>query len=68
MSFNFILSTKLTQLVFKIAVPASHKIQAVSITTIMWLMLFREIIAVYSERLTKLCGQNAVNDDDIQNY
>jgi hypothetical protein len=38
--------------------------QCVSITTINWLMMFKEIIAVYCENHTKpkntLCGQNEV--------
>jgi hypothetical protein len=47
---------------FKNPVPTSKKTQRLSIARIDWLMLFREIIAVYSENHIKttntLCGQN----------
>jgi hypothetical protein len=49
--------------IFKNFVPTSKKTHRVCITKINWLMLFREIIAVYSENHTEpihtLCGQNA---------
>jgi hypothetical protein len=49
--------------IHKHSVPISNKTQRVSMTTISWSMLFKEIIAVYSENHTKpintLCGQNA---------
>jgi hypothetical protein len=50
------------QLIFKNSVPTSKKTQRVSIIKINWLMLFREIIAVYSENhmesINTLCEQN----------
>jgi hypothetical protein len=49
-------------IIFKHLVPTSKKTQHF-ITEISWLMLFKEIITVYSEDHTKptdtLCGQNA---------
>jgi hypothetical protein len=49
---------------FKVSVLTSKKIQHVSVTKINWLMLFTEIIAVYSDNNTKhvstLRGKNAV--------
>jgi hypothetical protein len=48
--------------VFKNSAPISKKTH-VSITKVNWLMLFTEIIAIYSENHTKpintFCGQNA---------
>jgi hypothetical protein len=47
---------------FKNTSPASKKTKHVSVANIIWLMLFREIIAAYSEEYTKsintLCCQN----------
>jgi hypothetical protein len=44
-------------------VPTAKKTEHVSVTKIIWFLLFRKIIAVYSENQTKpinaLCGQNA---------
>jgi hypothetical protein len=55
--------SKLVLILFKHSVLTSKKIQPITITKISWLMLFREIIVVYSENLmkptNKLCGQNA---------
>jgi hypothetical protein len=49
-------------LYLKKSVPTLNKIQHVSMTTINWLTLFRETVAVYSENHKKhintLCGQN----------
>jgi hypothetical protein len=53
--FN-LLKLKLIQIMFKNSL-STKKTQRVSITTLSWLMLFKEIIAVYSES-DKLCGQN----------
>jgi hypothetical protein len=51
------------QITFNNSVRTSKKTQTVTMTTINWSSLFREIIAVYSENHTKpintLCGQNA---------
>jgi hypothetical protein len=43
----------------KESVRTEKKTQHFTITKINWLMLFREIKAVYSENRTKLCCQNA---------
>jgi hypothetical protein len=47
----------------KNSVPASEKTQCVSITKISWMMLFKEIIIVYSknhmELINALCEQSA---------
>jgi hypothetical protein len=45
---------KLVQLIFKNSVRTANKTQHFSITKINWLMLFKEIIAVYTENHTKL--------------
>jgi hypothetical protein len=56
------LKLKHTQIIFKNSVHTAKKTQHVSITKINWLMLFKEIIPVYSENHTNpinsLCGQN----------
>jgi hypothetical protein len=50
-------------MIFKNLVLTSEKTQLISITKIKWLILFREIIALYTKHHTKqlntLCGQNA---------
>jgi hypothetical protein len=57
------LKLKLVYIILNNSVPATKKTQHFTITKINWLMLFREIIAVYSENHTRpintLCGQNA---------
>jgi hypothetical protein len=53
---------KLVWIINKISVRIAKKIQHFCITETNWLILFKEIIAVYSENHTKprntLCGQN----------
>jgi hypothetical protein len=44
---------KLVYIMFKNSVRTAKKIQHLAITKINWLMLFREIIAVYNENHTK---------------
>jgi hypothetical protein len=48
---------------FKHLVFTSKKAQCVSMATVNWLTLFKELICVYTENLTKhtniFCGQNA---------
>jgi hypothetical protein len=55
---------KLVKRIFKNSDSTSKKTQRVSIRKSNWLMLFKEIIAVYSENQRKpinaLCRQNAV--------
>jgi hypothetical protein len=50
-------------IIFENSSRSSKKPQHVPVTKIMWLMLFKEIIVVYSENLMKpvntLCGQTA---------
>jgi hypothetical protein len=68
-SYAFILNTvnplnpKLAEIIFKNSVRTAKKTQHFSITKVSWLILFREIIAVYSENNAKpintLCGHNA---------
>jgi hypothetical protein len=57
------LKPKLVLILFKNSVRTSKKTQPITITKISWLMLFKEIIAVYSEKhmkpINKICGQNA---------
>jgi hypothetical protein len=56
------LKLKLILIVFKHSVRTAKKTQPITITRINWLMLFEEIIVVYSENHMKpihtLCGQN----------
>jgi hypothetical protein len=56
------LKLKLVLIIFKHSFHASKKTQPISITRINWLMMFKEIITVYSENHMKpiniLCGQN----------
>jgi hypothetical protein len=58
-----LLSTKSIYIIFKKSVLASKTSQHISMTTVNWLMLFKEIIAVYSENHAKpintLCGHNS---------
>jgi hypothetical protein len=57
------LKLKLIFTVFKHSVFTSKKTKPITITKISWLMLFKEIIAVYSENhmepINTLCGQIA---------
>jgi hypothetical protein len=70
------LKTKLIQILFENSIPASKRKQHSSITMINWLMLFKEIIAIYSENHRKpintVCGQNVelltVKADGTYNY
>jgi hypothetical protein len=48
-----LLSTKFMYTILKNSVPTSQKTHCASITKTAWLMLFREITAVYSENHTK---------------
>jgi hypothetical protein len=57
------LKLKLIKTVFKNSVRSAKKTPLFTITKIRWVMLFKEIMAVYSENQTKpvdtLCEQNA---------
>jgi hypothetical protein len=57
------LNPSLVKVIFKDSVPTAKKTQPVTITKINQLMLFKEIIDVYTENHTKqtntLCGQNS---------
>jgi hypothetical protein len=57
------LKTKFILIIFKYSVRTAKKTQPITITKISWLMLFKEIIAVYSENHVKpintLCEQNS---------
>jgi hypothetical protein len=50
-------------IIFRNSVPTAKKTQHVSIAKTSWLMLFREMIVIYSDNHTKLintlCWQNA---------
>jgi hypothetical protein len=54
---------KLVEIIYKNSVRTSKRTPHFTITEINWVMLFKEIIAVYSENYTKskntFCGQNA---------
>jgi hypothetical protein len=54
------LKPKLIQIIYKDSVRTTKKTQFFTITKISWLMLFREIIAVYSENHTKMHSMNKI--------
>jgi hypothetical protein len=58
-----LLKPKLVLIIFKYSVRTSKRTPNVTITKLNWLMVFKEIIAVYYEKYFKpiytLCGQNS---------
>jgi hypothetical protein len=54
------LKPKLVQIIFKNSVRTAKKTPHFTITKINWLMLFKEIIAVYTENTLNLQIQNVV--------
>jgi hypothetical protein len=52
--WEVVLKPKLVYIIFKNSVRTTKKTIHFTITNINWLMLFKEIIAVYSENHTKL--------------
>jgi hypothetical protein len=60
------LNPELIRITFKDSVHREQKTQHFSITKITWLVLFMDIITVYSENHTKpintVCGKNTVID------